>query len=269
MKYEIKELGLGGILDQAVALLKNHFGLLLGIALCFMVPVNLAMQFGVQALMPQISENPSPAEMEMFAAQMQQAAMTMMGIVIGFMVVMFLFVWPMTNAAAFHAVSQKYLGREAGIGESIGFAFKRLPSLLWTNLIAMILISLGFVLLIIPGIVLIFRYFLGSHVVVLEEKSGMAALNRSRDLMKGNGTKVFVLSFLLGVIGWLVGMGIAFIPSQEATIVVSVLVNGILFMLGAAAWTVLYYSARCKLENFDLALLAEGLGQDAPAQPGA
>ena len=38
MQYQIKQLGLGGILDQAFSLIKNHFGLLFGIVAVSIIP---------------------------------------------------------------------------------------------------------------------------------------------------------------------------------------------------------------------------------------
>ena len=261
MRYEIKELGLGGVLDQAVALLKNHFGLLFGISLCLMIPLNLIQSFGIYAVTPEIGPNPTQEQANAYFQAMAEAAPQLIALNIGFVVLALLIVWPVTNGATIHAVAQKYLGKPASVGGALGFALRRLPSLLWTSLLATIFITLGLVLLIIPGVILLFRYFLASYVVVVEGKSGGDALKRSGQLMKGNAGKVFVLGLLLGVIGALVGAGARFIPVPEAGIVVTVLINGILFALGAAAWTVLYFSARCKHEGFDLTLLAESLGQ--------
>jgi len=39
MKYQIKQLGVGGILDQSINLLRNHFGLLFGIVATTIIPV--------------------------------------------------------------------------------------------------------------------------------------------------------------------------------------------------------------------------------------
>jgi hypothetical protein len=42
---------------------------------------------------------------------------------------------------------------------------------------------------------------------------------------------------------------------------VQVVIQAMLFIFGAAAGGVFYFSCRCKLENFDLAILAEAVGK--------
>jgi uncharacterized membrane protein len=265
MKYELREQGLGGVLDQAVSLLKDNFGLLFGILLAIMVPLNLAQGFGLHYLMPSIDlTKATPDEFAAYSARIREISMYLAVINIAYAVVTLLIVMPITNGAAIHALSQKYLGKPVSMGSSLGFALKRLPSLLWTSIIKTILMVLGFALLIIPGIILFFRYFVTDQVVVVEGKSGSDALKRSRTLMKGMAGKAFVLSFLLGVLGFLVGAGAAFIPVPEAQIVVRILIQAVLFALGVAAWVVLYFSARCKHESFDLTVLAEQIGAEAP-----
>jgi hypothetical protein len=50
MRYSIKELSVGGILDHAVVLLKNHFMLFLGVTLFLYVPFSLVSGFVSLAL---------------------------------------------------------------------------------------------------------------------------------------------------------------------------------------------------------------------------
>ncbi len=269
MRYEIKEMGLGGILDQAIALFKNHFGLLFGIALCLMVPYTLLVSFGLPTLVPALAEmppNPTPEQAEEYLEQIMEALPVMIVVFGGLILLFFLIVSPVTEAATIWAVSEAYLDGRPSVSGAMGFAFKRLRSLLWTKLLASLLITLGMLLFIIPGVILAFRYFLASYVVVIEGKSGGEALKRSGQLMKGNAGRVFVLGFLVAIIGSLVGMVVGLVPVPEVAMVLSAVVQAILFMFGAAAWVVLYFSALCKHENFDLTLLAESLGKGGPGE---
>lgn len=273
MRYEIKELGLGGILDQAITLLKNHFGLLIGIAFCFLIPFWVASGLAGPLLMPELMEmqqqqpgSMTPEQAREMGERIIEALPVIIAVVVVAFLLLFVIVLPITNGATIHALSQAYLGGKPSVGGAIGFAFKRLPSLLWTSLLSMIMIFFGLCLLIIPGIILFFRYFLASQVVVIEGKSGGAALKRSGQLMKGHAGKVFVLGFLLAVIGALVGSVAGIIPVPEVSTIVSSVLQGVLGALAASAWTVLYFSARCKHEGFDLTRLAESLSQDAPAE---
>jgi len=182
-----------------------------------------------------------------------------------------LIVNPVTNAATIYALSNEYLGHPATAGKSIKFALKILGKLLATNILAGLIIILGFIALIIPGIYLMFRYWFTSHAVAIEEISGSKALKRSGALMKGNINKAFVLGIILFIIGALIGQITTFIPMPVLAIIVGVFLQAVLFAFGAAAGVVFYFSCRCKLENFDLVMLANTVGKDdeAAAAPGA
>ena len=70
MRYDIRELNLSGILDQAVALVKDNLGTFLTIMVVVWLPVQL-LNVGAQlALLPEVSMMPTPEEaQQIFAAQ--------------------------------------------------------------------------------------------------------------------------------------------------------------------------------------------------------
>ena len=59
---------------------------------------------------------------------------------------------------------------------------------------------LGFVLLIVPGIIFSLWFYVLVPVVVLEGVTGTAALGRSRELMRGNLGKAFLVGFWQGLL---------------------------------------------------------------------
>src|ERR1041385_5090663 len=69
MSYAIKHLELGGILDQAIAILRDHFVLLLTIMAILVLPFLLAQQFLALAIRPDMPPNPTMQDM----MQAQQA----------------------------------------------------------------------------------------------------------------------------------------------------------------------------------------------------
>ena len=252
MRYEIKPLNLSGILDQGIALLRNHFGLLVGITMVLYVPVQLVQALVTYILTPEMLD---PASI---ARGLDDKVLILFGsISLVFVVVTVLFVWPLTNAAVLWAVSRKYLGQTASVGASLRAALGVLVSLVGAMILAGILIILGFLFLIIPGIYLSFRYWFISQVVVLENLRGGAALRRSGELMKGNYGTAFVLGLLLAIIGGLIGAIAGLIPHPLVSMVVQAFIHAVLMVFGAAVSVVFYYSNRCKLENFDLTVLAE------------
>jgi hypothetical protein len=108
-------------------------------------------------------------------------------------------------------------------------------------------VLVGFILIIVPGLFLLTIWSVSAPVVVLERPGGLRALGRSRELVRGNGWRVFgvVLVFFLLVVG--VGTTLEFLAgalSKGAGIVVTVVVGVLTAPLYALAAAVLYFELR-------------------------
>lgn len=73
------------------------------------------------------------------------------------------------------------------------FAMKRFGALFGTNLLANLLILVGCLLLVVPGLMMAARYALSTPVVLFEGRSGVDALRRSSELSAGHRMKLFAL----------------------------------------------------------------------------
>jgi hypothetical protein len=268
MRYQIGELGLGGILDQAVTLTKNHFGLLFGVTAVLQIPFGLVQGFVELLIAPQMPADPTPQEVEAFL----QTATANLWITSPITLVGVLFVIPITNAAIIHAIAKAYLEKPTTVGESIRRAFSILLPLIWTWILLYLAVLGGTMLFIIPGILCLFWFALATQVVVVEGISGFAALKRSKALMKGNIGTLFVLGLLIGAINLGIYFAAGFIPQQHVRLVGAVVAQAIATIFGAAAVVVFYFSCRCEHEHFDLILLAQSVGvepSDTVADDGA
>jgi len=83
-------------------------------------------------------------------------------------------------------------------------------------------------------------------------------------------TDNFGTAFVLGVIMFFVYLmgGVAgnMIPTAAGKVIVQVLVNAVIYSYDIAITVVFYFSCRCKLENFDLTMLAHAVGAEAPVE---
>lgn len=143
--------------------------------------------------------------------------------------------------------------RDGNADESIGELFAkvrpRLPALIVAGVLAAIGIGIGFLLLIIPGLYLLTRWFLIVPVIVLEGRSAGESFSRSSELVKGNGWSVLglILVTLVGlaiagaIVGGLVGAVIGFLGTFLSTWLTSIVVNSLIAPFVALAWTVAYY----------------------------
>ncbi len=257
MRYQIKELGLGGILDQSIDLMRNHFGLLFGIVAMTIIPY-----FTILGLMQVIITVPG----DMQSIQTAQIAVGIGQLLFGILLA------PLVNAAVIHAASNAYLSRPATIGSCFRQARRRFLALLGTTLLMTLAIYGGMLLCLVPGIMFALWYTLAQQVAVLEEKAGSTALKRSHELMKGNYVTGFVMGLVVLVIVIGLILGAAIIPEPHAQAVAASIVQGIATLLGNCAGVVFYYSCRCKAENFDLLVLANAIGAGVDAsviEPGA
>jgi hypothetical protein len=192
-------------------------------------------------------------------------------------------------AACFKAISAAYLGEHAGVAESLRYAVGRLLPLLVAYFLVVIIVGLGLVALIIPGIWLAVKLSMTFPAVVFERTGPFAAIGRSWALTKGNWWRVFgtllvvfLISFVLQIVlaavaGGLLAAGDS--VSELTVAIVLTLVNllalALTYPLWASVTSVVYYDLRVRNEAFDLQLLAQGVGaeparfESAPERPAA
>jgi hypothetical protein len=249
MRYEVRAMSFGEILDAGFRLVRNHFTLLVGMAAVLYIPAAL------------VSANTigQPAA----AASVPTVLMVLtFGLV-------FIVISPVVAAGITYAVGEVYLGRTPTISQCLRFGFSILLPLVGTTLLWFLALDVGFVLFIIPGIYLALAFLLIWQVMVLERVFGLAALRRSRELMRDNLLRGFGVLFVAGLIYLVIGgafqLLIGFIP------LIGPIGSGLAQAVGAAYTSavsvVLYFDIRCRKEAFEVQHLAQLVGGQAPAWP--
>ncbi|HEY8062642.1 MAG TPA: hypothetical protein VID74_07585 [Gemmatimonadales bacterium] len=169
-------------------------------------------------------------------------------------------------AATNFIVSGAYLGHAVTANDALRRASKLIVPLILLSLMTSLVIGVGFILLIVPGVILLGGLLLGTPVLVLEQPiSPIGAMSRSWELSRGFRGKALLtllIASLLLVLPTLVAgvlAGIAALFGASSLVAVSVL-GGVLqifvYPFGYVAFTVLYYDLRVRKEGFDLELLA-------------
>jgi hypothetical protein len=137
--------------------------------------------------------------------------------------------------------------RDASPSTLLRAALPVLGQLVLVGLIAGLGIAIGFVLIIVPGLILLTIWSVAAPVVVLERPGALRALARSRELVRGNGWQVFGVIVVLVI---LVGVAAAILDALGAAggtavgIVVRVVVGVLTAPLPALAEAVLYFELR-------------------------
>jgi hypothetical protein len=261
VRYTIRELKLGEILDQAVNLTKDHFGVLLGITAVLLIPYELISGLVVLAMLPKPPPNPTTEQ----ALAFLWASLRLTIPVLLFRVCV---ITAITNATVIHAIANAYLEKPISVGESFKRALQRIFPLVATWILVGLAWLIGSFLCIVPGILAAFFFALATQVVVLERPWGFAALSRSKQLMTGNIGTFFVLGLLLFAITMGIVGVLALVPELHLRVVLSSLIVAVLTIFDSAVLVVFYFSCRCKHEQFDLALLAQSVGAKTPDDAG-
>lgn len=240
MRYEIRAMSFGEILDTGFQLLRNHFQLLVGLSLVLYIPIGL-LNLVIEGMTAQPGETG--------AAILVTALPLILTIIVA---------GPIVGAAITYALGRLYLGENVSFGDALGAAFAIVVPLMGTSILAYLIMFLGLMLLVFPGVYLAFAFFLIPQVMVLEGSFGTAALRRSHELMKGNKGRalgIFLIgSIIVGVLTAGLQLVLGFVP-YLGTIGSSVAqaIGGVYM---SAISIVLYFDIRCRKEAFDLAHLA-------------
>jgi hypothetical protein len=140
--------------------------------------------------------------------------------------------------------------RDNSVGELLSAATPYVGTLILNGILAGIAITIGFVLIIVPGLILLTIWAVIAPSIVVEDQTVFGAFGRSRELVRGNGWSVFfaiVLAFLIvfvvsmiaGVIGASIGDAGRVVLQTIANVLtapVAALVSSILFFdLGGGA----------------------------------
>ncbi|MCX6370308.1 MAG: hypothetical protein NTZ58_03525 [Solirubrobacterales bacterium] len=105
---------------------------------------------------------------------------------------------------------------DATVGDLLGSISAKLWPLFLLGIVTSVLLTIGFILFIIPGIILALMWFVAVPVLVAEDKGVFASMSRSSELTKGNRWRLiwlFVIIYvLLFIIAFIVGLLAAITP---------------------------------------------------------
>jgi len=147
--------------------------------------------------------------------------------------------------------------------ESLSSVMSKLASLLVASLITGILVFIGFLLLVVPGIILMIMFSLIVPAIIIEQKGPFESLGRSSKLVSHRWLKTFVLLVIVGLIVVVISLIVSAIvfpfwvvnftasPFETgSTLAVRMIVSSILTAFAAPilpiTTTLLYYSMLAK-----------------------
>ena len=249
----LRPLTVGEIIDTSFSLYRRHFGALATVALvCTGIPLVLRMF-------------------------LEASGGFLVNLTLGVLYALSLVVLNLVaTAATVFIVSESYLGRPLSAWEALRRATPYMGRILVCSLLMAIAVGLGFMLLLVPGVILAVGLVLAIPAVVLEPRtSASGALSRSWELTRGARWRIFGLGITLLVLLYvpvvaITGLFALLLPENAGmfsggslgmvmAIAVGGLVQMFIYPLFYCVLTVAYYDLRVRKEGFDLELLASTL----------
>lgn len=279
MAPRLRPLGIGEILDVGIKIYTRNWLTLWKIVVFVVLPAQILVN------VVEISAAPSGTTLSSGGPRLNgnavvvtrhQAAVLFVGLGVGFLITFL--AAHLAQAGCLRAIADAYLGEEPKWRSSLRYGVRRLPAIVVLSIVSEILIVLGAILCVVPGIYLWAAFYVTVPVLLVEGVGPFRALGRSRRLVKGRWWGTFgvaVIGYLLVAVVTTaltaVVVGIAFANPARNTVTgfaLNTLASTIGSMLttpaAAAFATVLYIDLRVRKEGFDLLLLAQRLGVERP-----
>lgn len=270
---DLRPMTLGEVLDRTFSLYKSHFWLFVGLMsgpfliLLLTNVVTGALGLGRAAALG--AAGPGHAA---------SISGTFIGGVIGgglIVAVIYLALVGAAQAATVFAVSDLYLGGPATIASSFKQVRGNVGKILGVMFLTGLVVGVGFILLIVPGVILLCRTGIAIPAAMIEGQGPRDALSRSWELTKGFAMQIFLIFLLVWIIG-IISIAIFQVPitllagssrPQALSFGVLVLQNLSSFIsqvlvgpVGTIAYCLMYYNLRVRKEAFDLQHLMSSMG---------
>lgn len=282
---QFEPMSVGRIFDRAFAIYRNNFLRFVTIVALIEVPVAL-----LALATRSWTQTVTPVQQRSFMEQMrdrqagarpapqryngEDATPRPLGVLGGALTTLLRVVGLMLcQAALIKSVSETYLGHEITIGQAYRFALPKALTLLLATICVGLVTMLGFLLLIIPGVIFSLWFSLTVPAIVVENRSVGNGMSRSKALVGGNlgkalavGLLATLIAIVISVLFLLLGSMVrTMLPPDSATLRPFVnhlggTISQILTMpISVTASILLYYDLRIRKEGFDLQMLAQSM----------
>ncbi len=228
------EFRVGNVLNRAMGVLSRHFVFFFLVAIVGLIP-------SIVLALSTANGRPVPST---------TAAMVLVAVFAN------LILLPITQTVSYHAAFQDMLGRAIRPGDSLALAIRRFFPVLGALICLGLAIGFGFILLVVPGIILALMFAISIPACVVERLGPIASLRRSAGLTKGSRWKILGVALLLLVLS-LVGAALNYMFKFGFGLELGSLIGFVIqAVIGA------FYSVVGVVMYHDLRVAKEGVGTD-------
>ncbi|MDH5451318.1 MAG: hypothetical protein OEX77_10560 [Candidatus Bathyarchaeota archaeon] len=197
-KKPLRELDLGEILGKTFSLYSSRFLLFY---LPFLVAGLITGAWGeaVRWMFPEPAAPPPTAPPDVLLSYF----FSMLGVLAVTLPLTILVSWiidTIVRGIAVKVASDILEGRSVDLSKALNFTATRLLSLLGAGIVTGVLIVMGLICLVVPGIILVIMFSLVVPVIILEQAGTFQSLSRSRKMVGGRWLKTFALLLIVYII---------------------------------------------------------------------
>ena len=200
---QLRPLGIGEILDVSLKIVWRNAATLVRVVAFVVFPVQVLTALLAASASPQSLNNGSSnfrPENQLSGSEAKAFfAFAVVTVILSFLSS------TLASGACFRAIASAYLGERTGWKQSLGYALKRLHSIVWVSILSGIVAALGFVACVLPGVYLWTAFTVAVPALLTEGVRGRRALGRSRSLVREYWWRTFgvvILGYLLtGILG--------------------------------------------------------------------
>ncbi len=240
----VTEFRAGAVLNDALRILGRNFVTLMILTIICNAPVLAVEAIGLADNSPAV-----PGQREQ--ASPTAAIAALLGLICG----------PLLTGALSFAVFQTLRGKDPAIGEALSVGFRRILPLLGVAICSGLFVGVGFLLLIIPGLIFACMVYVASPVCVVEREGVFASMRRSRELTREYRMTIFGILALMILLSFGIGMAVGFVAvgvgSPIFTLVATRGLQLIATAWGSTAAVVAYYHLRSIKESVDVDEIAK------------
>src|SRR2546428_2183532 len=192
-----RELSLGEVISKTFELYRRDFAKYFVLFAVVGVIVQVVTELARQAfVLPTLPVNPTPQQVSSWFSALFEAFFLLIGVIF---VVNIVFS-TIAEGIVVKLASEQITKGQVDFGASIRFAISRLLSIWALSIIVGIIVFLGALALIIPGIILAIMFSLALPVLLIEKKGVFDSMGRSRELVGHRWAKTFATFLVLAII---------------------------------------------------------------------
>lgn len=254
--------GIGDILSTAFDLYKRNAAQLLIIAAVVVVPLTLIQAWLTDILtddvVGSIVVNETTGEVTVTDGGSDFGQAIIASILLGLISAA---IWMLLTGALTRGAAGALVGRPIDVGGSYRAALARLGGLIGLSLLVALIVGIGFVLLFIPGLIMLVFLSMAVPAFIIERRGVTDSMSRSWNLVSGSWWHVFgaivVAAILSGIVSGIIGAlgGDSLIGAWITSAIASILTAPFYALVSV----VLYVDLRSRKEGLDSATLQREL----------